>query len=263
MAASEADNINIDEIIRTLSQEFLADATETLIGLADLVSAARDGAGGTEETLQQIRRDSHNLKGLGGSFGFPSVTLIAHRLEDYLTGLDTLDVRQLEDVLAFLDALQDIVETGVNPGDDEVARIVRTLPAKGAAKEDFRPTSNHEILLVSASSIMGHAVEQKLHSLGLRVVTVKSPLQAFETAIRTRPDMIIASAVMEHVGGVDLARAFSAMAVTRKIPFVLLTSFDREHSELRELPESVGLIHHDRDLDEEITSTLKQLNLEQ
>jgi chemotaxis protein histidine kinase CheA len=258
---SAPDFSRIEKIIHDLGQEFLVDAAESLVTLGEVVEYARSEPAEAAQALQTIRREAHNLKGLGGSFGFPSITLIAHRLEDYLSGLDNLAVRQLDNVLAFLDAMQDIVEQAAEPGVDEVSRIVRALPAKGAAKEDFQPTSDLEILLVAASSVLGHAVETKLHDLGFRVVTVKSPIHAFETAIRTRPDMVIASAVMEHVGGVDLARAFHAMTVTRDIPFVLLTSFDRDHSELRELPDSVSLIHHDRDLDGEIAGTIDQFGL--
>lgn len=252
---------NIDDKIHELGQEFIADAVETLATLGEMVERARNQPAEAAQAIQTIRRDAHNLKGLGGSFGFPSITLIAHRLEDYLSGLDDLEVRQLDDVLAFLDAMHDIAERAADPGDDEISRIVRSLPAKGAAKKDFQPTSDLEVLLVAASGLLGRAVEAKLHSLGFRVVTVNSPVDAFETVICARPDMVIASAVMEHVGGVDLARAFKSMTVTREIPFVLLTSFDRDHSELRELPDGVGLIHHDRDLDGEIAGTIDQLGL--
>lgn len=258
---STPDFDQIENIIHDLGQEYLVDVAETLLTLSEVVERTRNETAEAAQALLTIRREAHNLKGLAGSFGFPSIALIAHRLENYLSGLDDLKTHQLDDVRAFLDAMQDIVELAAEPGGDEVSRIVRSLPAKGAAKEDFQPTNDLEILLVAASSVLGHAVETKLNDLGFRVVTVKSSIDAFETAIRARPDMIIASAVMKNVGGVDLARAFQAMTATREIPFVLLTSFDRDHSELRELPDSVGLIHHDRDLDNEIVGTIDQFGL--
>lgn len=251
----------VNEIIQRLSQEFLVDAGDALDQLGAVVEGAREDAGGAVPALHKIRREAHNLKGLGGSFGFPSITLIAHRLEDYLNGLDTVKTRHLDDVLEFLDRMQEIIEHGVNPGNVETSRILRELPAKGAADENFRPTNDHEILLVAASCIVGRAVEAQLHSRGYRVVTVKSPIEAFEIAIRTRPDMIIASAVMECVGGVDLACALKAMSMTRDIPFVLLTGFVRSHSELRRLPGDVDLIHHDRDLEGEVSKVLQGLGI--
>ncbi len=72
--------------------------------------------------------------------------------------------------------------------------------------------------------------------------------------------MIIASAMMEAVSGINLARAFSTMGSTSKIPFVLLTSFGRGHAELRGLPEDFRILRHDQDLDGEITELMQQLS---
>jgi hypothetical protein len=69
--------------------------------------------------------------------------------------------------------------------------------------------------------------------------------------------MVIASAVMDGIGGVDLALAFSAMSATRDIPFVLLTGFQRSHPELHELPPSITLVRHDLDLDSEVERALR------
>jgi len=176
-----------------------------------------------------------------------------------LVDLETLNKRQLDDILKFLDRMQEISDSGVNPGDEEVSKIVRTLPAKGAAKENFQEASNHEILLVAGSRIVRRAVEGELSKRGFRVVTVDSPIDVFETVIRTRPDMVIASAVMDKISGIDLARALKSMDATRHIRFALLTSFDATHPELRDLPDDVALVHHDRDINAELDAAVKRL----
>jgi CheY-like chemotaxis protein/HPt (histidine-containing phosphotransfer) domain-containing protein len=256
-----ANSADYGRIIRELGQEFLVETADNLEDLTQLVGAVRTGNVDASSGLMDIRRVTHNMKGMGASFGFPSITLVSHRLEDYLTGLATLDSRHLDDVQAFFDAMQDIVEAGENPSNDDLARVVRRLPAKGSADAAFKAISHHEVLLVASSAVLGLAVEAQLHSRGYRVVTVKTPIDAFEMVIRTRPDMIIASAVMEGVSGIDLARAFGAMTTTRDIPFVLLTSFTRSHPELKDLPETSALIHHDRDLDAEVSSVLESSGL--
>ena len=250
----------IDDLVANLTQEFLVDAVETLGTLGLLVSETHDGKVDTGYTLQTIRREIHTLKGQGGSFGFPSLTVISHRLENYLVDLETLNTRQLDDVQIFLDRMQEISDSGVNPDDDEVSRIVRTLPAKGAAKDDFQEVSDLEILLVAGSRIVRRAVEGELNKRGFRVVTVDSPIEVFETVIRTRPDMVIASAVMDKISGIDLARALKSMTATRHIHFALLTSFDAKHPELRQLPDDVALVHHDRDISAELDEAVKCLN---
>jgi 4-hydroxy-tetrahydrodipicolinate synthase len=70
------------------------------------------------------------------------------------------------------------------------------------------------------------------------------------------PDMIIASAMMEGMGGVDLACALKAIKATKRIPFVLLTSFDAKHPELALLPKMAAVMRHDRDVDAEIATAL-------
>ena len=95
----------IDDLVSNLAQEFLVDSVETLGNLGLLVSETHDGKVDGGYTLQTVRREIHTLKGQGSSFGFPSITAIAHRLENYLVDLETLETRQLDDVLIFLDRL--------------------------------------------------------------------------------------------------------------------------------------------------------------
>lgn len=249
---------NLDRVLEALSQEFRADAVDTLDRLAarlDIVAAG--DASEAEDLLRMLLRDAHTLKGQGGSFNFPSITLIAHRLEDYLCRLSALESRHVVDVRRFIDTMAGILESGVDPGDAECSRLLRELPAKGAALSDYRSVRDMEVLLVATSSVVARAVDAKLHAHGVRVVWLRKPLAAFETAIRSRPDMVIAAALMEGVNGIDLARAFAAMSATRNIPFVLLTSFDRNHPELRGLPSSTGFIRHDLDLDGQIDEAIR------
>ena len=193
----------IEKLIAGHAQEFLIDAVDTLGNLGILVSETHAAKVDAGYTLQTIRREVHGLKGMGGSFGFPSITVIAHRLENYMVDLETLNTRQLDDILIFLDRMQEIADSGINPEDDEVSAIVRTLPAKGAAMDDFQEVGNLEILLVAGSRIVRRAIEAELSKRGFRVVTVESPIDVFETVIRTRPDMVIASAVMDKISGIE------------------------------------------------------------
>jgi len=249
-------NAELDKIIQSLSGDFLDDAGDTLQNLSALLDGAEKGTSSATEALPVLRREAHTLKGLGGSFGFPSITLIAHRLEDYIVGLVELDTHHLSDTRAFIEAMQDIVEARTNPTDGACSRILRQLPAKGSTDKNFLVQVDLEVLLITSSQILRSAVEAQLHSRGYRVVTLRSPLAAFETVVRSRPDMNIASAVMDDIGGVDLARAFNAMSVTRNIPFVLLTSFDRSHPELDDLPLKSVLLRHDLDLYGEMDNAL-------
>jgi len=91
-------------------------------------------------------------------------------------------------------------------------------------------------------------------------VTVDSPIDVFETVIRTRPDMVIASAMMmDKISGIDLARILKSMTATCHIYFAVLTSFDASHPELRHISDDVVLVHHNRDITAELDEAVKCL----
>jgi CheY-like chemotaxis protein len=209
--------------------------------------------------LKTVLRDTHTLKGQGGSFDFPSITMIAHRLEDYLAGIGALESHYIIDAQHFMSAMMRILESGTQPGDGTCSQIPRGLPAKGSAMADFLPERNYEVMLIASTTVLSHAVEQILHSQGLRVIALKSPLHAFETAVRSRPDLVIASAMMAGISGIDLARAFASMTATRNIPSAQLTGFDRANTELKGLPKTVPTIRHDQDVDGQIGDMLDRL----
>ena len=81
-----APNSDYDAILRRLRDEFL-DA---------LIDASRAPDNDAAQTINAIRRGGHNLKGMGGSFGFPLITQLAHCMEDYFIVPDCLDQRGLE-----------------------------------------------------------------------------------------------------------------------------------------------------------------------
>ena len=79
----------IDDLIANLAHEFLVDAVDTLGNLGLLVSETQQGTVDPGYTLQTVRREIHTLKGLGSTYGFPSITVIAHRFDNYLVDLET------------------------------------------------------------------------------------------------------------------------------------------------------------------------------
>ncbi|MHA1113973.1 MAG: Hpt domain-containing protein, partial [Alphaproteobacteria bacterium] len=119
-----------DEIILRLRQEFLDDSQDRTESLDRALAELRAGTGSEEDAVTCLRREAHNLKGTGAAFGFPIVTLIAHRLEDYLADAAGLGARQIEDTQKFVDALQTALESGASPGQAECDLLLRSLPAK-------------------------------------------------------------------------------------------------------------------------------------
>jgi CheY-like chemotaxis protein/HPt (histidine-containing phosphotransfer) domain-containing protein len=253
-----------EHIIDQFRDEFLTDARERLGSIeAALGGNGRGGGdvGAGAGSLVRVRREVHNLKGMGGSFGFPVISLIAHRLEDYIAELPVLDARQVADATIFIDRMQDIVDAGRDPDDAEARTLVRGLPAHPGFQPGSAEIRNVEVLLVSPSRAVSQIALRTLRSLGFRVTTASSAWEALELAVRARPDLIITSAVMNGVSGIDLSRAFSAMAVTEELPIAVLTSFEKNHPELQRLPSDVAIIRLDKTFEEDLAEVISTFSL--
>ncbi len=111
---------------------------------------------------------------------------------------------------------------------------------------------------MASSQTLARLVSEKLRGMGFRVVTARSSVDALGIAIRTRPDLVIVSATMEGLSGVDMSRAMSA---TTDIPAMILTSFKKGRQALSGAPDNVEIIRTGSMFSQEITSGLEKFNL--
>lgn len=256
-------SINLDDrILAQLRADFLSDARDRLDAMDSAAGSADDEVG----ALLAIRREAHNLKGMGGSFGFPSITLIAHRLEDFTAELAGLSDAHLRGVLAHVDCLRDIVEMGRDPGDERTSTLLRGLPAHTAgpaASGDFEVNEVRqvEVLLIAPGRAVRRMIIGELRALGFRVTAASSPWQALEMAARTRPDLVITSAVMEELSGIDLARALRSMRATENLPLALLTSLEAGHPDLARLPDDVAMVQLNQSVADELGDLVTRFDL--
>lgn len=260
MTSIANDDIDSDvianDIVMRLREEFLADSQSRLEILdACIVSLLASDDGGADR-LVEFRREVHSLKGMGGSFGFPSISLISHRLEDYLSSSGDPTTKQLGDLQVFVDRLSDIIDDGVDPVDDAANAILRALPVH----TEFDPSEvvqrDIEVLLVIPSRAIGQIVSRELQACGYRVITAQTPSMAFDIVVKMRPDMIITSAVHNSVSGIDLVRVFAAMTLSENIPIAVLTSFAHNHQDFQRLPAGTAIIRLDDHLKDDLANAI-------
>ncbi|MSP89433.1 MAG: response regulator [Alphaproteobacteria bacterium] len=229
-------------IVDQLRDEFLADARDRLVQMQEAIELAFATGNAGGDTLVALRRQGHNLKGMGGGFGFPGISVVAHRMEDYLADLAQLSELQLRDAQKFTDALGNIVRGGFNVDGPSLTAMLRALPVKGGFDVKDVVQTDVEILLVVSSTVVRLLVERELRACGYRVVATRAPFEAFELAYRMKPDLILTSVVMDGFKGTDLVRALAAMEPTRNMPVALLTSLDAGHADLRAAPADVPIV---------------------
>lgn len=233
-----------DQILAQLCVEFLVDARERLEDISDELEKNDRPGNDAEETLLAIRRQCHSLKGMGGAFGFPAITLIAHRLEDYLARAHIINARIVGDIDIYCQCLLDIISAGKDTGSDEAAEKIRALPTFSLFDVDDIVPRSTEVMLVTPSKTIGAFVGRELAECGYKVTRFSNAWEAMQFAASATPDLVITAAVMEVIDGVDMACALSAMEPAADIPVVLLTSLDISSRKFDDLPAGVAIVRH-------------------
>jgi PleD family two-component response regulator len=187
--------------------------------------------------------------------------VIAHRLEDYISDSGRIGRDQIDDLQKFIDKMQDVLRKKPDDKSVDAKEVVRSLPVKASFDPRAVSNTNVEIMLVMPKGAGARFVEKELRGCGYRVNNVPAPFMAFEMALITRPDMIIASAVLADLDGIDLACAFRAMPKTQQIPFAIITSLSLDDGSLNALPKDLPIIRKGANFGEDLARTLDFLGI--
>ena len=247
-----------EEVVEGLRREFFDEAAESLRDLDVSLDAARHGHKPAHDLIAEVHRVAIPLYGQANTYGARLIGTVARRMEDYLAHVGELTARTFEDLQVFVDTLVDLVE-GRTPLDADPAEAVRRLPAKrGLDMEDIE-VRDVEVMLVMLHGTATRFVEREMQQCGYRITTVTSTFEALPVIVRTKPDMVIISAVMPDLGGIDMAIALAAMPATRNIPMALITSLDADDEYLKLLPDSVPVIHKSPTFGDDLAEALSRL----
>ena len=245
-----------DDIVANLTQEFLGESSDRLarmqVSLTNLASAKGD----KRETILSLSREIHSVKGSAANFQFRTVATVAHRFEDHMSA--TLDQTPLpiEEYQQFVDCLSDLIELGREPDPKQSAKMQAKLPILA----DFDPTSvaakPGRALVVIRARTMGHMLSRELANCGFRAQTALDVFDAVRLSVTDRPDIVLTSAVMDGISGVDLINALRAIKATADLPCAVVTSFDRDHPELAGLPQDAGVVRLGKTLSDDLGMVL-------
>lgn len=109
---------SLDETLRALRREYLADSTQRVEELRTLLARVADGEAAA---LADLRRAFHKLAGSGGSYGFSEVTAQSRRAEQQAERLLAAGVIPAPTELAALEALINQVDAAFAAARRELA----------------------------------------------------------------------------------------------------------------------------------------------
>jgi CheY-like chemotaxis protein/HPt (histidine-containing phosphotransfer) domain-containing protein len=243
MTAIKVTGGNYDEMMRVLQVELHDDATDRLAEMGRILERMT-ADGPSDSALSALRRQAHNMKGIGGSFGYPALSQIAHRMENYVNDLASWAKETPGELQKFIDRMAEMLDRPSQPADEELAQIVRALPSHLVQNFSVKDISAHnvEVLLVTPTRALAKLLSQQIMACGFRVNAVNDPMDGLNAALRARPDMIITSQVMRTMTGLDLVRAVRAISATQKIPAAILTSQGNDRSLFPGIPDDVAIL---------------------
>lgn len=240
----------------------------------EALDEARDVAASLEVRMQQIRmetldpkeaaillsQDASNLRLKSKAVNLPGLTPLSHRLDEYLSQATEVTIKNLDDLQRFSDKISSILD-GDTLQTDDIAAVIRDLPHKSTFDVSEITTTDTEVTLVLPQKTAARVVERELAACGYRVSTVLDPIEAFQIILESKPDLVITTAVMPRLSGIDLACALAAMPSTKTIPVAVLTSLESNHPDLKALPMNVGIIRRGESFGADLADTLQRFSI--
>ena len=245
-----------DATFQALRGEFLEDSTEDLQNLISFLNEAMASSRPMQVVLRDARRVAVNLVGGANGFELPLIGVAAQRFDDYIASLSATDNRGLGNLISYADTLLDLLNLP-DQNEESASQLMRRLPAKGSFDPEEVDVREIEVLLVMSPGVATLVIERELLECGYRVTTVGNSFKALEFAARALPDLIIVSAVMPDLEGIDLMLALKAMPATRNIGAALITSLDPEHPSLQHLPPTVPIIQKSASFGDDLAKALQ------
>jgi len=88
--------------------------------------------------------------------------------------------------------------------------------------------ANKKILVADDEPHILRVVKDKLTNAGFTVLVATNGEEAYETAVRENPDLILLDVMMPKMNGFDVCKKLRAEAVFAKTPIMLLTARGQE-----------------------------------
>ncbi len=213
-----------------------------------------------EKAKTLLIQDSSNLRQKVKAVNLPGLSAICQRLDDYLCHIDVISMQNITDLQQFSDSINKVLDDSEAESVD-VSEEIRTLPHHVTFDVNDIKVINKEVTLVLPQKVAARVVERELVECGYRVSTVLDSLQAFEIILDSKPDLVICSAMLPRLSGIDLICALHAMPATEDVHVALLTSLPLDHPDLRKLPEGVSIIRRGDDFGADLADVLQKFQI--
>jgi len=258
-----AENLNeteadLEMILAGMALDFVIGCEDQLDEIDACLERLRNHQGVAANDILEVKRHIHSLKGLGGTFRYPSISLIAHTLEDYFETLYEVSDDGIFDIQMYVDRLREIAESRVDMPHDETLEMLEKLPLKARRRAVTKNNRELTLLLHMPVGIQRKIIGKELAQFGFNVIISETVIDAISDGLSRRPDIIMSTMVSDGMSGLELAGVFYAVNATKNSPFLLVTTGSRDQNAFSNLPENVTLLRKGREFARDLMGFMKE-----
>lgn len=228
-------------IMADIRQDFIVNTRDKLEVVEEEIEALRNGADDPENHVLEIKRIIHSIKGGGGSFGFPTISKVAHGLEDYLETSGDVSTVAAEDLKVFVNTITDILIAGEEPDAELAHMMLRSLPT-GRRQSGVRALDKGSAVMLMPRGVQRKIISQELAQMGYKVSILDNPIEAIDMSLTLKPDFVITTQALERMTGIEMAWALQMFGATRKVQVAVVTADEIDNEMLESLPPQTTLI---------------------
>jgi len=247
---------DVDAILARLRVEFVENTRDQLDEIETRIDWLDSGREISADDLFDVQRNIHNIKGQGGTFGYPLVGRVAHLFEDYLENVGGVKPENIKDLRTYIETMTSLLVSGENYTLQQTEELLRALPMGRATGFSGQETHDVEVLLVMPRGLQRRLVANELMSCGFHVNRAHDSMEALSYALDMAPDIVFANYDMTPFNGCELARVFGGIERLRDIHFVLFTSYEQGDAHLVGLPDNVSVVEKRQDYANSLSALL-------
>ena len=252
---------SIESYDAQVESEYLEETKEILDEIEVIMEQYINGLEEGQRRFQHllVKLTALSMTGRHTSHALLNVTM--SRLINYLELIDRPGQGQMQDISTFVDTMRGILDNSIKHDGWDFSEFVRSLPVLRPLDTDDIAHLDIEVMIVETRKTAARIFERELRACGYRVSVISNPLEAIAMAVRTKPDLVLASAELDYISGIDLACALAAMPATKSIPFALLTSYDKSDKKLADLPENAEILNKGSKFSDDLADVLDKFNI--
>jgi len=253
-------DFDLESALSRLKQDFIESSIEKLDDVDKIIDNIYNERGHRGDQFFQLQRDIHSIKGSAGTHGMNVVTLVAHRLEDYLEAVPRLNPEQWRAVQIYTDEIRHLIDLGNDPTPQQTEAILHRLPHAQEPVSEFSDQKRKKvtILLVMPVGVQRKLIGQELAACGFDLSFTDRPVEAIRLIMELKPNAVLSNKEFATMSGVELANVLREIKITKTIPFALLTSSNISE---RELPDGTRVLYKGETFINELTEYLVQIGL--